>query len=225
MTCVALAMAEICSRYPTAGGLYFWASQLARKNKRAWAWYVGWFNFMGEVAVTAAIDFGCATTWMAFMYITWGVAVTPDRVFGLFVLIIVSHGLLNTFGVNLVSVLSNISAWWHIVGVLVIVAVLWIIPEHHQTVSWTLVGWHNATGWSFMPYVFFMGLLMAQYTYTGYDASAHVSEETRGAALNAARGLLMSVIISVIGGRTHFMMHLIEDRAAVGSEQLPEEVA
>ncbi len=200
VACVALAMAEICSRYPTAGGLYFWASRLAPNNKRQWAWFIGWFNFMGEIGVTAAIDFGCATTWSAFMNLVWGVNVTPELVFGIFVLIIVSHGLLNTFGVNLVSLLSKVSAWWHVVGVLVIVAFLWILPEKHQSVSWTLTGWHNATGWGFTPYVFFMGLLMAQYTYTGYDASAHVAEETKGAALSAPRGIVLSVVVSIVGG-------------------------
>jgi len=200
VTCVALAMAEVCSVYPTAGGLYFWAGQLARSHKRAWAWFVGWFNFMGEVAVTAAIDFGCATTWMAFANLTWGVEVTPARVFGLFVAIIVSHALLNTFGVSLVSLLSSVSAWWHVVGVLIIVAALWIMPDAHQSPTWTLTEFHNATGWTFAPYVFLMGLLMAQYTYTGYDASAHVAEETRGAQVAAPRGIVMSVVVSVVGG-------------------------
>src|SRR5918999_377558 len=63
---VALAMAEICSVYPTAGGLYWWAAALAKRNKAAWAWFVGWFNFLGEVAVTAAIDLGAAITTSAF---------------------------------------------------------------------------------------------------------------------------------------------------------------
>jgi amino acid permease (GABA permease) len=198
--CVALAMAEVCSRYPTAGGLYFWAGRLAKKNKRQWAWFVGWFNFLGEIAVTAAIDFGAATTMMAFASLTFGVEPTPQNTFGLFVAIIVVHGLLNTFGVNLVSLLSNISAWWHIVGVLVIVGALWIIPTSHQSFSWTMTAWHNETGWSFAPYVFLMGLLMAQYTYTGYDASAHVAEETKNAARAAPRGIVMSVLISIIGG-------------------------
>ena len=200
VACVALAMAEVCSRYPTAGGLYFWAGRLARRNKKVWAWYVGWFNFMGEIGVTAAIDFGCATTWSAFMNLVWGVQVTPGRVFLLFIAIIVAHALLNTFGVNLVSLLSMVSAWWHVVGVLVIVGFLWLLPEHHQSVGWTLTGWHNETGWGFTPYVFFMGLLMAQYTYTGYDASAHVAEETKSAATSAPRGIVMSVVVSIIGG-------------------------
>jgi amino acid permease (GABA permease) len=197
---VALAMAEVCSRYPTAGGLYFWAGRLAKRNKRQWAWFVGWFNFLGEVAVTAAIDFGAATTMNAFAALVWGITPTPLGTFLTFVVLIVIHGLLNTFGVKLVSILSNLSAWWHIVGVLIIVGALWILPTHHQSFTWTMTAWHNATGFSFAPYVFLMGLLMAQYTYTGYDASAHVAEETKGAAKSAPKGIVMSVVISIIGG-------------------------
>jgi len=221
---VAGAMAEVCSRYPTAGGLYFWAGRLAKRNKREWAWFTGWFNFLGEVAVTAAIDFGCATTWMAFMNLVWGVEATPGRTFALFVAIIVVHGLLNTFGVNLVSLLSNVSAWWHVGGVLVIVAALWILPENHQSVAWTLTGFHNETGWTFLPYVFLMGLLMAQYTYTGYDASAHVAEETKNASVAAPRGIVTSVGVSVIGGfiLLYSITAAITDRSEAGLARLSE---
>ncbi len=197
---VSAAMAEVCSRYPTAGGLYFWAGRLARRNKRQWAWYVGWFNFLGEVAVTAAIDYGCAVTMMAFANLSFGVEPTALSTFGLFVVIIVIHALLNTFGVNLVSRLSSLSAWWHVGGTLVIVLALWLLPTKHQSVGWTLTGFHNETGWTFTPYVFMLGLLMAQYTYTGYDASAHVAEETKNAARAAPRGIVTSVLVSVIGG-------------------------
>src|SRR6478672_10279417 len=74
--CVALSMGEICSVYPTAGGLYFWSGRLATKNKALWAWYVGWFNFLGEVAVTAAIDYGAALTWTALLNQTMGYQAT-----------------------------------------------------------------------------------------------------------------------------------------------------
>ena len=198
--CAALAMAEVCSKYPTAGGLYFWAGRLAKRNKRHWAWYVGWFNFLGEVAVTAAIDYGAATTMMAFAALTFSVVPTALNTFLLFLAIIVIHGLLNTFGVNLVNLLSGVSAWWHIVGVLIIVGALWIMPTKHQSFSWTMTAWHNETGFTFMPFVFLMGLLMAQYTYTGYDASAHVAEETKNASVAAPKGIVMSVLISIIGG-------------------------
>src|SRR5437667_5973419 len=56
-TVVALAMAEIASVYPTAGGLYYWSSKL---GGAAWGWFTGWFNLVGQIAVTAAIGYGLA---------------------------------------------------------------------------------------------------------------------------------------------------------------------
>jgi amino acid permease (GABA permease) len=203
VTLVALSMAEVCSAYPTAGALYWWASALARRNKPAWAWFVGWFNFLGEVAVTAAIDFGAATTTMAFLSLTTGLTVTAANTFVTFLVIIVLHGLLNTFGVNLVKILSDVSAWWHLVGVAVIVVVLAVVPDHHKPIGQVFFEVKNATGFGFAGaavYAVLIGLLMAQYTYTGYDASAHVAEETHDAAVSAPRGIVMSVVVSVIAG-------------------------
>ncbi|MBF9129862.1 amino acid permease [Plantactinospora sp. S1510] len=203
VTLVALAMAEICSVYPTAGALYWWAAALAKRNKAAWAWFIGWFNFLGEVAVTAAIDFGAAITTSAFLSLTFGLEVTPERTFVVFLVIIIAHGLLNTFGVNLVRVLSDVSAWWHLVGVATIVGVLALVPDQHKPISEVFFEVRNATGFDFggaAVYAVLIGLLMAQYTYTGYDASAHVAEETHDASRAAPRGIVMSVVVSVIAG-------------------------
>ncbi len=203
VTLVALSMAEVCSAYPTAGGLYWWAAALARKNKAAWAWFVGWFNFLGEVAVTAAIDFGAATTTAAFFSLTTGMEVTKNRVFLIFLGIIVAHGLLNTFGVNLVKLLSDVSAWWHVAGVAVIVAILAFVPDQHKPIGEVFTETFNATGWTgpfAATYALMIGLLMAQYTFTGYDASAHVAEETHDAARSAPRGIVMSVVVSLVAG-------------------------
>lgn len=200
VTCVALAMAEICSVYPTAGGLYFWAGRLATRNKRQWAWVVGWFNFMGEVAVTTAVDYGAAVTWMALLNLVTGLEVTPAGTFVCFLVILLAHGLLNAFNVDLVQMLSTVSAWWHLVGVAIIVLLLIFVPDHHQSASWVFTHFENNTGWSSGIYVFLMGLLMAQYTFTGYDASAHVAEETRNAAVAAPKGIVNSVLVSLVAG-------------------------
>lgn len=198
--CVALSMAEVCSVYPTAAGLYFWANRLARTRKREWAWAVGWFNFLGEVAVTTAVDFGAAVTWMALLDLTFGVEVTAVTTFVCFVVILSLHGLLNAFGVNLVRLLSGVSAWWHLVGVSIIVVVLTVVPERHQSPGWVFTTFVNETGWSNPLYVFLLGLLMAQYTFTGFDASAHVAEETRNASVNAPKGIVNSVLVSLVAG-------------------------
>src|SRR5271156_3390371 len=87
---VGLAMAEVCSSYPTAGGLYYWAAKLAPRNGPAWSWFTGWVNFLGQVAVTAGIDFGCAFFINAFLDLQWNFAATPGHtilIFGLVLLL------------------------------------------------------------------------------------------------------------------------------------------
>src|ERR1700723_1791781 len=69
---VGLSMAEVCSSFPTAGGLYYWSAKLAPRNGPAWSWFTGWFNFLGQVAVTAGIDFGAAFFINAWLNLMWG---------------------------------------------------------------------------------------------------------------------------------------------------------
>jgi amino acid permease (GABA permease) len=197
---VGLAMAEVCSSFPTAGGLYYWSAKLAPNNPAAWSWFTGWFNFLGQVAVTAGIDFGAAFFLNAFLDIQWGFDTRPWHTIVLFAAILVLHGVLNSFGVRLIALLNNVSVWWHIVGVLIIVLVLAISPSHHQSASFVFTHFVNNTGWGSAFYVVLLGLLLAQYTFTGYDASAHMTEETKSAAISGPRGIVMSIIVSLVAG-------------------------
>ncbi|MEV5715091.1 amino acid permease [Amycolatopsis mediterranei] len=197
---VGLGMAEVCSSYPTAGGLYYWAAKLAPRNGAAWSWFTGWFNLVGQIAVTAGIDFGAALFLNAFLDLQWGFAATPGHTILLLAIILVVHGLLNTFGVRLVAILNNVSVWWHLIGVLVIVGVLTFVPAKHQNASFVFGEFVNKTGWSSPIYVFALGLLLAQYTLTGYDASAHMTEETKNAAKAGPRGIVTSILVSLVAG-------------------------
>jgi amino acid permease (GABA permease) len=197
---VGLAMAEVCSSYPTAGGLYYWSAKLARRNSAAWSWFTGWFNFLGQVAVTAGIDFGAAFFLNAFLDLQFGFAATPPHTILLFGIILLLHGLLNTFGVRLVALLNDISVWWHVIGVLVIVGALVFLPDNHQSASFVFGEFVNNTGWTSGFYVALLGLLLAQYTLTGYDASAHMTEETHDAARSGPRGIVMSIVVSLAAG-------------------------
>jgi amino acid permease (GABA permease) len=197
---VGLAMAEVCSAYPTAGGLYFWAAQLAHRNRAAWAWFTGWFNVLGEVAVTAGIDFGAAFFLNALLDLELGFTASPGHTILLLGLILLLHALLNTVGVRLVALLNSISVWWHVLGVLVIVGVLAVVPDHHQSARFVFGHFENQTGWGSAIYVGAIGLLLAQYTFTGYDASAHMIEETKDAATSGPRGIVMSILVSLVAG-------------------------
>ncbi|HXC81473.1 MAG TPA: amino acid permease [Trebonia sp.] len=201
---VGLAMAEVCSSYPTAGGLYYWSAKLAPRNPAAWSWFTGWFNFLGQVAITAGIDFGAAFFLNALLDLEWGFTTSTHwHTIVLFAAILVLHSVLNQFGVRLISVLNNVSVWWHILGVLLIVALLAIVPSHHQSASFVFTHFVNGqgwTGWGSKIYVLLLGLLLAQYTFTGYDASAHMTEETRDAATAGPRGIVTSILVSLVAG-------------------------
>lgn len=218
---VGLGMAEVCSSYPTAGGLYYWAAKLAPRNGPAWSWFTGWFNLVGQVAVTAGIDFGAALFLNAFLDLQFGFAATPGHTILLLGIILVVHGALNTFGVRVVSILNSVSVWWHLVGVLVIVGVLVVVPDEHQSASFVFGEFVDDTGWASPVYVFLIGLLLAQYTLTGYDASAHMTEETRDAAVAGPKGIVNSILVSLAAGWVLLigLTFAIQDYdGAVGSE-------
>lgn len=198
---VGMAMAEVCSSYPTSGGLYYWTARLAGPRKApVWSWFTGWFNLVGQFGITAGIDFGLAMFIAAFLAIHFGIPVTPAHDVEIFAIVLVLHAILNTFGVKVIALINDISVWWHVLGVLIIVALLVFIPSHHQSAKFVFTATYNGTGWGSMVYVLLIGLLMAQYTFTGYDASAHMSEETKNAAIAAPRGIVWSIVISLIAG-------------------------
>jgi len=201
---VGSSMAEICSAYPTAGGLYFWSASLARGHKALWAWWTGWFNLIGQIGVIASVDFALANFVLLSINI-FGDSKNPIieinrwSIFITYVVVLVIHGLLNTFGVNLVKVLGDISVWWHVGGVAVIVVALFAFSEPGNLGMGKVLEYRNGTGWDFPGvgiYVALVGLLLAQYTITGFDASAHVSEETKGAATAAPKAIVRSIYIS-----------------------------
>ncbi|HLJ01792.1 MAG TPA: amino acid permease [Solirubrobacteraceae bacterium] len=208
---VAFSMSELASAMPTAGGIYYWASKLGGPG---WGWFTGWFNLIGLVAVTASVDYAAATflnSTLSFYgahilgvnFATTSVQANLHHVFVLFALILLIHGLINVFSSHLVSMFTNISVWWHVVGVMVIIVLLVAVPSHHQSFSFVFGHRQNLSGFSHGMYWFYvlpLGFLLTMYTITGYDASAHISEETRDAAESAPKGVWRSVFYSAIFG-------------------------
>jgi amino acid transporter len=198
---VGLGMAEIASKYPTAGGLYYWASKMGGAS---WGWFTGWFNLIGQIAITAGIDYGAAVFTDALLQLLWPnhFTGTAHEVIYVYAVILALHAVMNIFSVKLVALLNDISVWWHCLGVLIIVAFLIFKPDHHQSFGTVFSKTINNSGFShgWILYVLALGLLQAQYTYTGYDASAHMSEETQNASRGAARGVIMSIVVSAVFG-------------------------
>ena len=215
---VGLSMAEVCSSFPTAGGLYYWAAKLAPvKRGPVWSWFTGWFNFLGQVAVTAGIDFGAALFINFLLSLWFNYSVTTHwHTIVIYAIVLLVHGIMNQFGIRLVALLNDISVWWHIIGVLIIVAAVTFglnsgahavsstgahYVVHHASATFVFTGLENLSGFSIgWWYILPIGLLMAQYTFTGYDASAHMTEETHNASTAGPRGIVMSILVSLIAG-------------------------
>jgi amino acid transporter len=203
---VGLAMAELASAMPTAGGLYFWASKLGTP---AWGWFTGWLNIVGFTIGTAAVGWGAAVFAVALgnLWFPGVVHTTNGTIFLFYAIILIAGGIINTFGISPVRIINNVSAWWHMIGAVLLAVVLLAIPTHHQSFAFVFTKTINASGFGghgFSSLLFWfvlgIGLLQAQYTIGGYDASAHMSEETASASRKAARGVWTSVAVSGIFG-------------------------
>ncbi|MGZ6299329.1 MAG: amino acid permease [Candidatus Limnocylindria bacterium] len=229
---IAASMAEIASAYPTAGGLYYWASRMRNKN---WGWWTAWLNLIGQVAIVAGINFAAAAflnaTIIAPLLSNLGITYDNTTVIisiGATPLItgqLLTMGILmaiqlwmNIAGINLVAMLNQVSVWWHMAIVAAVVVLVFLVG--HSNASGlgpfdihpmdTVGTWDNTFLGISLKYgpastypvffAFFFSLLLANWTYTGYDASAHVAEETVGARIASAWGLFLSVAVSAVVG-------------------------
>ncbi|MDX6650527.1 MAG: hypothetical protein QOJ97_2478, partial [Solirubrobacteraceae bacterium] len=205
---VGFCMSELVSAFPTAGGIYWWASKLGRPVH---GWFTGWLNLVGLVAVTASVDYGCAT----FLNTTFGLFNVDlfngeqsgeaflHGTFWLFLIVLTLHAVVNIFTSHLVALFNSISVWWHVIGVAVVIAILVFVPDHHASADFVFTERLNNSGFGdgmFWFYVLPLGFLLTQYTITGFDSCAHISEETQGAAENAAKGVWRSIFYSAVIG-------------------------
>jgi len=225
---IAASMSELASAYPTAGGLYYWASKMKGKN---WGWWTAWLNLIGQFAIVAGIDYAAAGFINATIvdklaggtFNTVVIAgVLNGQLVTMGILLLIQLGM-NIAGINLVALLNQVSVWWHIAIVVIVGAFLFIAGKPDQSGLGlfsispvdTAGSWNNDLGFVNLQYgaaatypvlaAFFFSLLQANWTYTGYDASAHVAEETIGARVSSAWGVFLSVAVSAVVGYVFLM--------------------
>ncbi|MFI6686405.1 amino acid permease [Streptomyces sp. NPDC050485] len=224
---VGAAMGEIASAYPTSGALYFSAGKLAKRHHGAWSWYTGWLNFVGQVGGTAATNYAAATFIQAFIAMRWpSYEGTPQQTVGIAAAILLVQALANTYTVQLVAVVNRISVWWLLVGMVVIVVALTVKPAAHQPVSFA-THFVNSTGFSNGLYAAMLGLLVTSWTFTGFDGSFHMSEETVRATVNTPKGIMRAIIYSALAGLVLMLalVYSIRDYAAeIGAAAPPVQI-
>ncbi|XP_010554158.1 PREDICTED: amino-acid permease BAT1 [Tarenaya hassleriana] len=207
--CVGLSMAEICSSYPTSGGLYYWSAKLAGP---AWApfasWMTGWFNIVGQWAVTTSVDFSLAQLIQVIVLLATGgksgggYEASKYVVIAIHAGVLFTHAILNSLPISVLSFIGQLAALWNLLGVLVLMILIPSVSTERASTEFVFSNFNtdNGVGISSKPYMFLLGLLMSQYTITGYDASAHMTEETKSADKNGPKGIISAIGISILFG-------------------------
>lgn len=206
----ALAMAQIASAFPTAGGLYHWGSIL---GNRFIGWITAWMNLLGLITVLGAINIGTAFfiagtfgSNMTFLG-EGGFSGTKEQVVIFVAIITAAQALFNHLGIKVTTFLTDISGYIIFAATAALVlACLFYAPHIDISRLWTFTNYSGDAGGGVFPqsdnmtYLFLLCLLLPVYTITGYDASAHTSEETVRAAQSVPRSIINSVFWSSLVG-------------------------
>jgi amino acid transporter len=221
---IGFCMSELVSAFPTSGGIYWWASKLGGPKA---GYYTGWLNLIGLLAIVASVAYGCATFFdlmASTLSSSWASHYSLNRVFIEFIIILALAAAINIFSSHLLAVLNNVSVWWHVFGAAAVVLILILVPSHHASLHTVFTAQVNNTGLfggktsgvGFIFYVLPLAAILTQYTITGYDASAHLSEETKSAADTAAKGMWRSIFYSAIGGWILLLSFLFAVKSVAG---------
>jgi amino acid transporter len=200
----ALSMAQVASAFPTAGGLYHWGSIL---GNRFWGWLTAWLNLLGLITVLGAINIGTAYFFAGTFGGMFGFTGTDMQVVVFVAAITIVQAIFNHVGIKATTFLTDISGWLIFATTAVLVlACLFYAPAIDISRLWTFTNYSGEAGGNVFPqsgnmsYLFLLCLLLPVYTITGYDASAHTSEETKNAAHSVPRGIVNAVIWSSLVG-------------------------
>lgn len=207
---VGIAMAEICSSFPTTGSLYFWAAHLAGPRWGPFAsWCCAWLETIGLIAGIGTQAYAGSQTLQSIILLCTGTYkdggyLAPKWLFlCMYMGLTIIWAVLNTFALEVIAFIDIISIWWQVIGGSVIVIMLPLVALTTQPASYVFSHFETApesTGISNNVYAAILSLLVSQYSLYGYDAAAHLTEETKGADKNGPIAILSSIgIISVFG--------------------------
>ncbi|KAJ3311159.1 hypothetical protein HDV04_004371 [Boothiomyces sp. JEL0838] len=216
-TCIGLALAEICSTYPTAGGLYYYSAALAGKKYGPVAsWFTAWFNALGQVAgcsgsVYAAAQFfnifllNVFPSTVSFILLSDGSALNSNATVLTFAIMMLLIGLINTFGGVALKISSYMSTFIHIIGGFFIIVMVLATTKTKQSSSFVFTNFEDSTGWTSTMgaapfFVAMLGILPSAWSQIGYDSSAHLSEETHSAHINGPKAIMYTIGASIALG-------------------------
>ncbi|KAI8466411.1 MAG: amino acid/polyamine transporter I [Monoraphidium minutum] len=222
-----LALSEMASAFPTAGGTFYWSGRMGGSRWGPFAaWIVGFFVVLGEIGCTAGVTYTSAIIIAQYVLLGRGGAggggtpLTQYEIVYIYIGVEILIGLLNTFSVRLLDAVGEISVWFHVVGITAFVIILPSLAPVRQPAAWVFGAFTPDSAYSGIlnpGFTFLLALLGSQWAMVGYDAAAHMSEETQGAAMAGPISLIATIITGFIVGLAYVISLLfsVQDPASV----------
>lgn len=198
---VSLSMAEICSAYPMAGGVYHWTAQVVPRNIAAPASYVcGWCSLLGGIMVTSL---GCATVAgliNAALIVSTGASYSLPQQVGIAVVSLVGMASVNIARIDEIGLVSTIMGAIHFATLVILGIAVLSLPSKLNHADDVFFHYNNYTGFKDASYVSAIGLLVPAFIFAGYDASAQMAEETKGSSTASPFGMVTAVVAAGLAG-------------------------
>lgn len=216
---IAASLAEICAVYPTAGGVYYWSAMMSTKEYAPIAsWITGWFNLVGNWTVTLSINFSGAQLILSAisLYNEDFVANAWQTVLMFWCVMLVCF-LVNAFGSAYLDLINKICIYWTASSVLIILITLVAMADNYRSAEFVFAHFDaSESGWP-DGWAFFVGLLQAAYTLTGYGLVASMCEEVQNPAREVPKAMVLSVAAAGITGLIYLvpLLFVLPDIAAL----------
>ncbi|KIW98313.1 uncharacterized protein Z519_01897 [Cladophialophora bantiana CBS 173.52] len=198
---VAYSFAEICSAFPVAGGQYSWVAILTPpKWARLTSYLCGWFIVIGFLSAGAANGFIGASFVLGMAQIAH-----PDFVIERWhtclvcYLVLILAAAVNVWGRHLLNKMGKIMITFNLLSFIVVIIVILAKDQHKASAAFVFKDFNNNTGFG-RSYASLLGILQAAFGMTGYDATAHMTEEMRNARHDAPKAIIWSVWIGAFTG-------------------------
>ncbi|KAF2129022.1 amino acid permease-like protein [Dothidotthia symphoricarpi CBS 119687] len=199
---IAASLAEICAVYPTAGGVYYWSAML---STREWApiasWVTGWLTLVGNWTVTLSICFSGGQLILSAITL-WNedfVANQWQTVLTFWAVMLICMGV-NIFGAKYLDLINKVCIYWTASSVVIILITLLTMADNKRDAKFVFTHYDaSASGWP-SGWAFFVGLLQAAYTLTGYGMVASMCEEVAFPEREVPKAIVLSVLAAGITG-------------------------
>ncbi|KAG2499759.1 hypothetical protein HYH03_002056 [Edaphochlamys debaryana] len=201
---VAASLAEMASAYPTSGAVYYWSWALAPRRCKALAcWISGWVLVLGQASFTAANAKILVDLITCFARMGGGYEISAGGQLGIYLGALVLAAAASSTPVDVMAYFTSLATLWNVLALGALCVALLAIARTHQSAREVFFGWNAGTeeftGITSVSYNAVLGLMMSKYVFLGFDACAHISEETHHADLNAPRGMMASALFAGTG--------------------------